>query len=168
MLDLNQGTVKTKDELEAMIGEEFLELAYGDVADLEGFVPKPSGMYGFTVTGCSLEKLGAEEKLAIQLELSVTEVVELLDEADAEEVGELPAKYTESFFLTGAKIGGRAFVTMTRQLAEEQEWASLSEAVAGIVGFSGQGMIIKRQWKDKTTDEIKHGNQIDGKTVTWS
>ena len=160
-------TTKTKAELEATTPEDFLEMMFDDIADLEGFVPKPTGMYGFVVTECNIEKLGAEEKLAIQMVTEITEVIELNDEATAEEVGELPAKYTESFFLTGQKIGGRAFATLTRQLAAEQDWKSVSDAIGGIVGFAGQGIIVKRSWKDKDTGDTRFGNQIDAKTVVW-
>lgn len=164
---MNAVVTKTKEELENLGAEEFLNLQFDEIADLEGYAPKPTGMYGFNVLDCEIEEVGAEKKVVIKLVMDLTEVVELSADADPDEVGELPAKYTESFFLSGQKIGGRAFVTMTRQLAQEQNWSGVAEAVSGIVGFSGTGMIIKRSWKDKDTGDVKYGNQIDAKTVTW-
>lgn len=167
---MNDITVKTTEELEAMNGEELLGLNIDSIGDLEGFSLRPAGQYAFDVTECGIEALGAEDKPAIIFKLSLTECIELVEDTDENRalVGELPREYRETYFLEGGKrMALKAFVTATRQLAQDNGWTTVQEIVENITGFSGQLLITTRTWKDKDTSEKREANQINAQTVTW-
>lgn len=157
----------TNEQLEAMDVDSFLNASMDSIADLEGFKLKPTGLYSFVVKNADVTEMGMENKPVIAVELELTSCLELVNEAESEEVGELPCKYTENYFLTGKMIGGKAFATFTRELAQANGWATIAEVVTGMQGFSGSALIQKRKWKDKETGELKEGNQLDVTTASW-
>lgn len=156
----------TAAELEALNAEALLELDISELADVTAYVPKPSGLYQFQVLESGLEEVGAENKIAIDLKLKVLEVLELADESEADEVGDLPAEYGQMFFLDGGKgYGVRSFVTLFRELAVENGWTTANEISEGIGGAVFSCYLERRKYKVKDTGEIKVSNQLKVETV---
>jgi hypothetical protein len=161
--------ILTGETLESLSADELLSLDIGQIGDVEAFKIKPSGMYGWEVTAISIDEVGNENKKAIKVEYNLLEVIELEDEADAEDVGEMPCKYTENYFLEGGKgFGTRMFATIFRQLAQEAGVTMLSDIMEAGVGATGGGFIKAGTYKCKKTGEIKPTNQIDATTVVWN
>lgn len=159
----------TAETLESLSPEELLSLDISQIADVEGFVLKPAGMYGWEVTAISLEEVGAENKKAIKVEYNLLECIELNDESEADTVGELPCKYNEFYFLEGGKgFGTRMFATIFRPVARDAGVTMLSDIMEAALGAHGGGFIKVRNYKDKKTGEMKESNQIDATTVTWT
>lgn len=166
-------TVRTTDELNAMTVDEMLEMGIDEVADLEGYRPYPSGLYSFSVKAAGIENVGQEEKPTIQVECELTACDELGSEADADQLPEeWPAKYKENFFLdTDKRIGLRGFITLTRPIAVENGWTTVTQILEGMVGFSGKCLIKKGGYYKKKEDgskgEYMDTNNFDVSTILW-
>ena len=158
-----------KEAIAGLSVDELLELDIDQIAQVVPFTPKPTGVYGFNVGSCGVVEAG--EGHAIEVEYQLNEVVELLDdnEANRELVGELPAKYTEKYFIGGeSDFGLKTFRTVFNGLVAEGETVVIRELMERCVGVQGEGLLKLRKWKDKNTGEMKEGNSWEATAVEIS
>lgn len=156
------------DVLAQMSPEDLLQLDVGQIKDVEAYVPLPSGLYGFQVKEVEMTEVGAENKPAIKVTFDVNEVIELEDDSQAEEVGELPTKYTEMYLLQSKNsMGLRMFATTFRPVSVEAGASNLAETMDAIIGAVGQGFIKRRSYRPNGSDDKVVTNNLDATTVTW-
>lgn len=159
----------TAETLEALSPDELLSLDISQIADVEAFKLLPSGMYGWEIVGISIEEIGQDNTKAIQVEYNILEVIELNDDSESEDVGELPRKYKENYSLVGGKgYGTRMFATIFRSIAQAAGVTLLSDIMEAGIGAIGGGFIKAGSYKSKKTGEQVPSNKIDPTTVTWT
>lgn len=165
---MSNENVLTSDQLEEMNAEALLELDLDSIAELEDFKVFPKGLVNFELKELDIKSIGADDKKAIVVKVQVDGYEEYADENDANDVGELPRCYNETFFLEGGKgMGVRAFKTMFGELAKEQGWNTVTDIITGAVGMKGSGLLTINKWTDKATDEKREANRMDAKTIVF-
>lgn len=158
---------KTAKELDELTAEELLGLELDSLADVEELKNLPNGLYRFSVKECGTDNVGQEEKLAIVTDFEITEVVELDNPDEAEEVGELPRAYKENYGLeTKSGFGTRVFATFFRELATRYECKTVAELVEQVAGSTGTCYMKTRKMKSRDGESFER-NQWDPKTVTF-
>jgi hypothetical protein len=154
----------TKEMLKGLSVDELLDLSVDQLATVQPFQPRPTGIYRFEVLSCGVEEVG--EGNAIVVKYKLHECIELEKEEEAELVGELPAEYTESYFIAGdSDFGIRTFRTIFAGVIGEGEDVSVREQMARSVGVTGEGLLKHRKWKNKETKEMKEGNQWEPTSI---
>lgn len=170
-MDLNQNAnVLSAADLDSLGAEDLLSLDISQVSDLEVFKLKPSGMYGWEITGAEIAEVGEEGDKAIAVTYKLLEVIELSDAAEADDVGDLPCDYTERYKLSGRGSekgkGVKRFVTIFRPIAVGAGVSQISDILEAIIGATGGGMINKGSFKGDSG--VIEYNKIDPTTVEWA
>jgi len=157
-------SILEKSSIVGLSVDELLELSVDQLAEVQPFVPKPTGMYAFTVTSCGVEEVG--DANAIVVEYQINECIELEDEEKRDTVGEMPAKYTEKYFIGGkSEFGLITYRTIFGGLVGEGEEVKIRDLMEMCVGATGEAILKHRKWKHKETKEDQEGNQWDALSV---
>ena len=153
-----------KETIAGLSVDELLDLSVDQIAEVTPFTPKPTGIYVFEVKACGVVEVG--ESNAIEVEYNIIEMVQLEDESLAESVGELPAKYTEKYFIGGdSEFGLMTFRTVFGGLVGEGETVAIRELMERCIGATGEGLLKHRKWVNKTTKEKQEGNQWEATSI---
>lgn len=163
-----EGTVIDSKVLATMSVEDMLNIDVNMVEAVSDFSPLPSGLYSISVESVGLEEVGAENKPVIAVEYQINGVVELNDDSEADQVGDLPRKHTENYFLQGGKTayGLRSFVTIFKPLAGDQA-ALVTDLMEMAIGATGEAVLERKTRKNKNTGELNTNTNINANAVMW-
>lgn len=167
-MNATQTKIDSKD-LAAMSLEDLMEIDINQVEEVKDFVPFPTGEYRFEVTSIAFDEVGSEDKPVIAVEWNILEVVELANEEEADQVGEIPRVQKENYFLQGGKTayGVRAFLTAFREIGARNNCTKLPEIMEAGIGATGQAMIERKTRKDRETGEARTNSSINATLVTF-